>query len=156
MKLYEIAEEMAVIERMMTEEDVDQESFEKYLNSLNIERDAKLANIGLLVKQVLADIAARKALMDELKRKNEADERRIEWLKAYALGHIDKPVKTLLLTMARYQGREKVTIYGPLPEQYLIPQEPKVDKKAVMEALKAGDAVPGASLDRGDDFLVIR
>lgn len=156
MKLYELTQEMEVLQRMLEQEDCDRESFDAAIASLNIEINAKISNIGLLVKSINADIFARDQVIAELVRKNKTDENRIEWLKSYLLHHVDKPVKTPLVTVSKQAGREKVVITGDVPSDYLIPQEPKQDKVAMLKDLKAGVVIPGAELGRGDDFVVIR
>lgn len=156
MKLYELTQEMEVLQRMLEQEDCDRDSFEAAIASLNIEREEKIANIGLLVKSINADIFARDQVIEELVRKNKSDETRIEWLKSYLVRHVDKTVKTPLVTVSKQAGREKVIITGNLPNDYLIPQEPKQDKVSLLKDLKAGAKIPGAELGRGDDYVVIR
>ncbi len=156
MKLFELTQEMEILQHMLEEEDCDQESFNKAINALNIEINAKIANIGLLVKNINADIDAREQVIEALQKKNKSDEGRIEWLKSYALAHIDKPVKTPLVSISKQAGREKVEITGTIPDAYLIPQESKQDKVSLLRDLKAGMEIAGAELGRGDDFLVIR
>ena len=157
MKLYEIAEEMALLQRMLQEEEgVDEESFTKAIDACNIELGAKIANIGLLVKEINADIAARDAVIKDLQARNKAASNRVDWLKGYICAHINEPVKTPLIRVRKQQGRERVDIIGDLPTQYLIQQEPIPDKAAIMAALKADLLVEGAVLGRGDDYVVIQ
>ena len=43
-----------------------------------------------------------------------------------------------------------------VPSEFWIPQDPKIDKKAILAALKAGDGVPGAQLSNGGTTLQMR
>lgn len=43
-----------------------------------------------------------------------------------------------------------------VPSQFWKPQDPRLDKKAVLDALKAGEAVPGCQLSNGGETLAIR
>lgn len=43
-----------------------------------------------------------------------------------------------------------------IPSKYWKPQDPKLDRKAVLDALKAGEAVPGAALSNGGQTISIR
>lgn len=157
MKLYEISQEMEVLQRLLEEEDCDQESFEAAIQSLNIELEAKVANIGLLIKNLRADIEARKVAIERLQADTAATERRIDWLKGYLLAHLpDRPVKTALVTVRRNQGREQVSITGDVPVQYLVVVPPRPDKAALLHDLKEGREIPGAELIRGEDFVTIR
>ena len=60
-------------------------------------------------------------------------------------------------TASRREGGERVEVADPalLPEPYVrIRREP--DKTALLAALKAGEAVPGAVLARGEETLSVR
>ena len=59
MKLYELTEEMRVLEAMLDAEEVDPDSFQAALRGMSAERDIKIANIGLLIKEKRAAIAMR-------------------------------------------------------------------------------------------------
>ena len=128
------------------------------MDGLNEEIKAKIANIALLIRQKDADIDARKALVKQLQDKNKRDEGRITWLKQYALAHMDKDVKTPLISVSKRPGREVVyiTLEADLPPKYLKYQEPVPDKRLLLEDLQAGKLIPGAYLAHGDDYLVIR
>ena len=43
-----------------------------------------------------------------------------------------------------------------IPEPYWIPQPPKLDRKGVLDALKGGAEVPGASLTDTEPYLSVR
>jgi hypothetical protein len=43
-----------------------------------------------------------------------------------------------------------------IPAEFFKPQDPKLDKKAVAEALKAGKPVPGAAMSNGGETIAIR
>ena len=43
-----------------------------------------------------------------------------------------------------------------IPARFWKPSDPKLDKKAVLDALKAGEAVPGTSLSNGGETIAIR
>lgn len=154
-KLYELHEEMRLIEQMLDQEDVDQESFSAALDRLNTEFESKVSNIGLLVKQLKADIEARKEVVKDLQARNRASENRIDWLRNYLSQHLEKTVKTPLVTVSRQKGREKVVIDGDLPDDLMIYREPEPNKAAVKQAIEDGREVL-AHIERGDDVVVIR
>jgi Gp157 protein len=45
---------------------------------------------------------------------------------------------------------------GKIPEPFWKPQPPKLDRKALLAALKAGEAVAGAALGNGSTTLAVR
>lgn len=57
--------------------------------------------------------------------------------------------------VTRRAGIPSVTITDPdlVPDDWKIPQEPKIDRKAMLAPLKAGTVIPGAVLSNGADSL---
>jgi hypothetical protein len=49
-----------------------------------------------------------------------------------------------------------ITDEHAIPQAFWRPQPPKLDRKAIGEALKAGQAVPGAQLSNGGTTLAIK
>jgi hypothetical protein len=49
-----------------------------------------------------------------------------------------------------------VTEESTIPEEFWRPQAPKLERKALLAALKAGAIVPGATLDNGGVTISVR
>jgi hypothetical protein len=56
------------------------------------------------------------------------------------------------------KGLEKLDVSdeGKIPAQYFVPQPVKLDRKAVLDALKTGNAVTGANLVMGETSIQVR
>ena len=67
-------------------------------------------------------------------------------------------IKAPLATLSMRETPPKVQISeeASIPSRFWKPADPKLDKAAVTEALKAGETVPGASLSNGGITLSIR
>lgn len=66
---------------------------------------------------------------------------------------------TATLTLAKRQPGVVIANEADIPSRFWIEQErpaPKLDKRALAAALKAKEAVPGASLDNGSASLSVR
>lgn len=143
----------------MDDESVDAESFEAAIEELQIERDVKLANIGLLVKEINADIETRKRTIDELKKMNTASSNRIASLKKLAMTGLDQikesRIKTPLIHVSKQRGRLSLVVDddAQLPDQFY---KRTLNKTALSEALKEGEEYHGVRYERGDDFVVVR
>ncbi len=61
-------------------------------------------------------------------------------------------------TVSRTQGRESVDVTNGdvIPAEFMVPQPPVLDRKALSDALKAGKEVPGAAMKRGAPSISIR
>ncbi len=43
-----------------------------------------------------------------------------------------------------------------IPDHYFVPQPPKLDRRALLDALKSGTSIPGASLSEPGRSLTVR
>ena len=76
-----------------------------------------------------------------------------------AMGHAE--LRKLELPQATLSVRAvapsvEVTDEALIPAQFWVTQDPKLDKKALLAALKAKEQVPGAQLSNGGETLAIR
>lgn len=60
------------------------------------------------------------------------------------------------ITRKRISPSLVITSESDLPSEYFIPQEPKLDRKALTDALKDKQIVPGAELSNGGETIQIR
>lgn len=67
---------------------------------------------------------------------------------------ITRPIGTLFLS--RRAPKAEILEEADIPAEFWKPAEPKLDKKAVLDALKAGQTVPGAALSNSAPTLTIR
>lgn len=69
-----------------------------------------------------------------------------------------KKIEAPDFTISVSSGKPKVIITDEtkLPMQFLVPQQPKPDKKAIAEMLASKTEVPGATLSNAESFLTVR
>lgn len=79
-------------------------------------------------------------------------------LSAMEAGHITDKMEFPFATISTSKKARALEIVdeAEIPADYFKPQDPKLDKKAVADALKEGATIPGATLDNGGINLVIR
>jgi len=124
-----------------------------------------LEAIGAAVDAILEADAEAEALAGMVKRLAQRRERaearadRIRAAIADAMAQTDLRKLKLpqaTLTIKATPPKAIITDELDIPTKYLIEQPPKLDKRAVLEALKAGEQVPGAQLSNGGASLQIR
>lgn len=119
------------------------------LDALELERDTKVENIALWVKNLTAEAAAIKAEVQNLTKRQKAAENKAERLKDYLMGNLaGEKFKTPKVAIS-YRTSEAVEITDEdlIPDEFLtIKTEYKPDKKAIKDELKAGGEVEGAEL----------
>lgn len=144
MNLYEIDNEILNCVDMETGEIVDLDK----LNSLQMERDQKVENIGCWIKNLLADAKALKEEKDNLVKRQKAAENKAESLKRFLSSYLNgEKFKTTRVAIS-YRSNSSVDIAegAVVPEEYLRYSEPTPDKIGLKAVLKAGDKFPGITL----------
>ena len=144
MKLYEIDQAIMDCIDMETGEIVNEE----LLNDLQMERDAKIENVALWIKELKAEAEALKAEKLAFAERQKVTENKMESLKkwlAYALN--GEKFKTVRASVTfRTTDKVEVADIYKLDENYLRYKDPEADKDAIKKAIKAGQEVAGAIL----------
>ena len=151
MKLYEIINKL---ENCIKIDDgaLDQETGEiidfEALEALEIARDEKIENIACWVKNLKAESEALKAEKQKLEKRQKTAENKQESLKSYlALVLQGEKFKTAKAEIS-FRKAESVVIQdgAKIPEEYLVPQPPKEDKRKLKEAITNGAEIRGVTL----------
>ena len=152
MKLYEIDEAIMACIDAETGEIIDADKLDK----LTMERDAKIENVALWIKDLKAEAEALKAEKMAFAERQKVAENKIESLKkwlAYALdGQADKSVRASV-SFRTSESVEIDDIYA-VDENYLRYKEPEADKTAIKNAIKAGQEVAGATLVKSTSVII--
>lgn len=159
-KLYELAGIYNSLWALVEDEEMDLAQLEQAMQSVEGDIQEKAENMAKLIKQIDGDVTTIKAEIDRLAAKKKALENKKDGIKAYleeqlGIAGIDK-VKTPLFTVAMQNNPPSVNVVDEslIPKQYFIPQDPVLDRKAVMTALKEGQAVPGAEIKQGRSLRI--
>lgn len=126
------------------------------LDAIELERDEKLEQFGLWIKDLNAEAEMIKKEKDALAAREKAAKNKAERVKHY-LGWVlnGEKFKTAKVAMSwRKSTAVEITDAARIPKQYLIEQEPKIAKAAIMVDLKAGQEVEGAELVERNNLLI--
>ena len=159
MTLYEInkAIEDAFYSAMDPEtgEIISEEALEA-LDKLEEARADKVENIALFVKNLSAEAEAIKAEEEKLYARRKTAENRAKWLKDYLSNMLGgEKFKSARCSISfRNTKAVNITNAAAIPEEFLIPQEPKVDKRGIGKALKDGVVINGAELEERRSIVI--
>ena len=150
MTLYEIDQKIeAAITNAVDEETGEITEDFAMLDELQIEREQKIENSGLYIKNLTAEIESLKAEEKALYERRKSKEKRAEWLKsylAYSLAGAKFETPKLALSF-RKSIVVDVADVDKLPEEFKrVKTTIDADKTALKEALKAGALIDGATL----------
>lgn len=145
MNLYEIDEAILNCVDKETGEIIDIEAFDK----LNIEKDKKIENLALWVKNLEADVIAYKNEKDSFDKKMKTAENRVKSIKQYLSNALQ--CNNFSTNRVNINFRKSEAVYvdesidvETLPKEIVNTKITKnVDKKAVKEFLIAGNTING-------------
>lgn len=121
-----------------------------------------IAQIDEFILDAEADEAGAKQVIERLKDRQSRAERRQERLRTIVSQVMDVAgLKTVKAAGGTYTLRETpptvvVEDESQIPAAYFKPSDPKLDKKALNEAMKDGANIPGARMSNGGISLTIR
>lgn len=156
MNLYELSIAFQEVQNM----ELDPEVMQDTLDSIEGAIENKAENIAKLIRNLESDVSAYKEEEDRLKTKRQATENKVKWLKTYLEDNMKLTGKTKFksgmfnFAIQKNPVSVNITDENILPEDYLIPQPPKVDKTSLKEALKSGIEVPGAELKQTEGLRI--
>lgn len=159
-KLYELTGMYNQLWDLVEDEEMDLVQLEEALKSVEEDINAKAENLAKIIKQIDGDVTTIKAEIDRLAAKKKALENKKDGIKTYLTEQLDiagmDKVKTPLFTVAMQNNPPSVNVLDEalIPKQYFIPQDPVLDKKGILAALKEGQEVPGAELKQGRSLRI--
>ena len=125
-----------------TGEITDPEAFEQ----ISLERDKKIENIVLYVKNLRAEAEMYKAEKEAFAARQEQAERRAESLMKYLSAVLDgEPFETARCACLWRKSTAVEVDETKLPKKYMV-YTPKPDKRAIRDAITAGIKVKGAQI----------
>lgn len=143
--LYEIDQAIQACVDAETGEIIDPER----LDSLMMDRNQKIENVVLWVKNLLADSAAYKAEADAFTARKKAADNKVESLKKWLEKALDGSKFDSTRCSVTWRTSESVNLTDEehVPKKYMVKTVVyKADKKAIKEAIKSGLKVRGAEI----------
>lgn len=151
--LYEIDEQILQCIDAETGEIIDEER----LNELQIERETKLENVALWIKNLKADAASYKAEKEAFAEREKTAKEKAERLSAWLEKALDGQKMTTVRVAVTFRNSESVEI----PDASIVPKkwcrkEIKYtpDKVAIKAAIKAGLKVKGCSISENRNINI--
>lgn len=162
MTLYEIDAAILSCTDQETGEIIDPEK----LNSLQMEREKKIENVALWVKDLRAEADAIGSEIKSLSARKRAAEGKIErlraWLSEALGGELFKTSKvricythnTRLNVIDEQSVVNYIQTYFTEPEEYLRFQLPEIRKDAVKAAINGGAEIPGCCVEATESVVI--
>lgn len=155
MRMYDYSLQFLQLEEMLSSGTIDQETFDDTIEALEGSADEKAENVARMIDNFVAQAKVLKEEEDLLKKKRKTLENSVDFLtgnlEVYlkSRGKQEHQVGMYKLRYKKLPPIVEVIDQEEIPEAYLVPQPPKVDKQGLARVLKDGEAVPGVELITG-------
>jgi hypothetical protein len=165
--LYEIAKEFSVFKDQLEGMELDEQTFQDTMEAIQLPLESKIENTIKYMKSLEALANAKKMEAKRLSESATSDLKRVEWLQSYMESNLREANITKLqagiFNVGWRKGLEVVKIdetktpsVDEAPHLYLY-QEPKfISKTDLKKLVKDGQTIPGVSIVRNPDSLVIK
>lgn len=164
MTLYELTNDYMNLLELAEDPDIDEQAFMDTLEGIEGALEDKAEGYAKVIRTLEGDAAACDAEAKRLRAKKQTIDNNIKRMKAalqYAMQATGKTkFKTALFSFGIQKNPAAVVIdegyIENIPDRFLIPQDPQIDKKAIKEALKAGEDLEGIAHLEQTESLRIR
>lgn len=145
--LYELVKEIENFELQIDEETGELLNIDE-LDALELEKDTKVENICLFIKNLRSDAEAYKAEKNSFEQKRKQAENKADRLTAYVQYILAGDEFKSSKVSVSYRKSEQIECADMLmvDPDYLRYAEPELDKKKIKDAIKAGVEVKGCQL----------
>ena len=157
--LYELVTQHRQLQQLAEDGDVDPQALIDTLEGLTGEIELKAQSVAAVIRNLEAEAeavtAAAKAMTARAKRVQE----RAEGIRTYLLTNMQATGITriscpwFVISLRKNPPRVDVSDEASIPDKFRVWPEvpaPMLDRRALLEALKAGDDVPGAALGQSE------
>jgi len=157
--LYQLVEQHRGLARLCDETDVDSQALADTLEGLHGDIEIKAESTAMVIRNIEADADA----IDDAAKQMQARARRLrdraDAIKTYLLVNMQATgitkisCKYFTISLRKNPPRVDVSDEAAVPDRFRVwaaPPPPSLDRKAILDALKSGQAVPGASLAQSE------
>ena len=156
--LYELVGDMAYLHQLLEDPETDEQVIRDTMESIDYEIEDKADGYAKIIRMLNAEVEAISAEVDRLEArrktiKNNSD--RLKQALEQSMIFLNKrKFKTALFSFNIQKNTPSVNITGEVPEQFLIPQEPKVDKRAIIDYVKEHGNTEYAELTQSESLRI--
>ena len=145
--LYEMTQDVLYLQNLLESGDIDEQIYHDTIEAMCI--DGKMENICKVMRNLERKSDAYKVEIDRMTARKKTLDNSVNRLKDSMLNYMlvanANKVEAGLFTVSLGKSASvAVTDMSQLPKEFLLPQDPKVDKKGIADALRKGEEVAGA------------
>lgn len=161
--LYKLTEQTRELQLLAESEDITPEMLEDTFKALDGEFNEKALSITHVIKNMSSDINAIDVEIKRLAERKKILENKENSIKEYLRTNMEaceiKKIECPLFTISLRSGRDVVLIEdaSKIPDDFIdVSVVEKPDKRSILKAIKSGENIPGASIDKSKSSLLIK
>ena len=160
MTLYELTDDYRNLLEMAQNPDIDGQAIKDTLEAIQGDIEEKADGYAKVIKELSADTDKITAEIKRLTDRKNTIQNNIAYMKQSLTSAMTVTGNTKFRTDLFSFNIQKnppalvVDDEKAIPQEYLIPQEPKVDKKAIIDFLKGGNYVPYAHIEQSEGVRI--
>ena len=160
MTLYELTDDYRNLLEMAQNPDIDGQAIKDTLEAIQGDIEEKADGYAKVIKELSADTDKITAEIKRLTDRKNTIQNNIAYMKQSLTSAMTVTGNTKFRTDLFSFNIQKnppalvVDDENAIPQEYLIPQEPKVDKKAIIDFLKGGNEVPYAHIEQSEGVRI--
>ena len=160
MTLYELTDDYRNLLEMAQNPDIDGQAIKDTLEAIQGDIEEKADGYAKVIKELSADTDKITAEIKRLTVRKNTIQNNIAYMKQSLTSAMTVTGNTKFRTDLFSFNIQKnppalvVDDEKAIPQEYLIPQEPKVDKKAIIDFLKGGNDVPYAHIEQSEGVRI--
>ena len=157
MNLYEMTVAASELYDLLTNGEIDDQTFEDTLAAMGTEE--KLESYCKVIRQLEADTEMLKAEKDRIEKKKKAVDNSVDRMKKAVVDFMkaqgtDKATAGTFSVALSKSKAVNVLDESKVPKKYFIKQDPKLDKKTIRELLMQGEKVRGCELQTNEGVRI--
>lgn len=158
MQLYTLVNQYLQLSEMA--EELDSQTFLDTLETIQDSIEEKCENIAKMVRNIEGDTNALKEEESRLASRRRTLESKVNSLKSYLQNQLEitgiSKVKRPMFTISIQKNPPSVAIENEdiVPIEYQVQQAPKIDRKAILQALTSGFEIEGCSIKQGQSLRI--
>lgn len=149
MNIFEMTVMANELYELLTSGEIDEQTFADTLEAMGTEE--KLESYCKVIRQLEADAEMLKAEKERIEKKKKTVDNSIDRMKKAVIefmkasGSTKSTAGTFTVSL-RTSKATKIIDESLIPKKYFIKQEPKLDKKTILDLLKSGEEIKGCEL----------
>ena len=160
MTLYEMTDNYKAVLEMAQNPDIDEQAIKDTLEAIQGDIKEKADGYAKVIKELDGETDKLTAEIKRLTDRKNTIQNNIAYMKQSlkesmtATGNLKFRTDLFSFNIQKNPPALVVDDEQAIPHEYLIPQEPKVDKKAIIDFLKGGNDVPYAHIEQSEGVRI--